>query len=54
MHICLIASEFLGLGTAGGFGFATRSLGRNLACRGHQVTAVIPQPIGLIETHDIN
>ena len=47
MHICLIASEFLGFGTAGGFGFATRSLGRNLVSRGHRVTVVIPQPVDL-------
>lgn len=44
MHICLIASEFLGFGIAGGFGFATRSLGRNLVSNGHRVTVVIPQP----------
>jgi len=50
MHICLIASEFFGLGTAGGFGFATRSLGRNLVARGHRVTAVIPQPLGVVDT----
>ncbi|MEZ5504424.1 MAG: glycosyltransferase, partial [Halioglobus sp.] len=45
MHICLIASEFLGFGVAGGFGFATRSLGRNLVARGLRVTVVIPQPV---------
>jgi glycosyltransferase involved in cell wall biosynthesis len=47
VHICLIASELLGFGTAGGFGFATRSLGRNLVERGHRVTVVIPQPVGM-------
>jgi glycosyltransferase involved in cell wall biosynthesis len=50
MHICLIASEFLGFGTAGGFGFATRSLGCNLVSRGHRVTVVIPQPVDLDTT----
>jgi glycosyltransferase involved in cell wall biosynthesis len=49
VHICLIASELFGFGIAGGFGFATRSLGRNLVSRGHRVTAVIPQPVGLSE-----
>ena len=44
MHICLIASEILGLGIAGGFGFATRSLGRNLVARGVRVTVVMPVP----------
>lgn len=46
-HICLIASELLGFGIAGGFGFATRSLGRNLVDRGHRVTVIIPQPVGM-------
>ncbi len=46
LHICLIASELLGFGVAGGFGFATRSLGRNLVNRGHRVTVVMPQPVG--------
>lgn len=50
MHVCLICSEFLGFGTAGGFGFATRSLGRNLAARGHRVSVVMPQPVGLNDT----
>lgn len=53
MHICLIASELLGFGTAGGFGFATRSLGRNLVARGHRVTAVIPKPVDISETETI-
>jgi len=47
MHICLICSEFLGFGVAGGFGFATRSLGRNLINRGHRVTVAMPQPVDL-------
>jgi glycosyltransferase involved in cell wall biosynthesis len=45
MHICLISSEFLGFGIAGGFGFATRSLGRNLVARGHRVTVAMPRPV---------
>jgi len=49
MNICLIASEFLGYGIAGGFGFATRSLGRSLVQRGHLVTVVIPQPVGQMD-----
>jgi glycosyltransferase involved in cell wall biosynthesis len=47
LHVCFIASEFFGFGIAGGFGFATRSLGRELVSRGHRVTAVIPRPRNL-------
>lgn len=46
MKVCLISTEILGWGNAGGFGFATRSLGRELVARGIKVTAVIPQPRG--------
>ena len=42
--MCLISTEFMGCGRAGGFGFATRSLGRELAARGVRVTVVLPQP----------
>ncbi|MEM1145035.1 MAG: glycosyltransferase family 4 protein [Pseudomonadota bacterium] len=44
LHVCLLASEFFGLGIAGGFGFATRSLGRQLVAAGHRVSVVIPRP----------
>lgn len=47
MRICLISSEILGWGPAGGFGFATRSLGRELVARGIEVTAIIPRPRGV-------
>jgi len=50
MRICLICSEFLGWGSAGGYGFATRSIGRALVRRGHEVFAVVPQPRGKTET----
>jgi len=46
MRICFVSSEFMGWGVAGGFGFATRSLGRGLAARGVEVVAAIPQPRG--------
>ncbi|MCP5368082.1 MAG: glycosyltransferase family 4 protein [Hyphomicrobiales bacterium] len=46
MKVCLICAEFLGWGRAGGFGFATRAIGRGLAARGVQVTAVVPFPPG--------
>jgi glycosyltransferase involved in cell wall biosynthesis len=44
MHVCLISTEILGWGKAGGYGFATRALGQQLVERGHQVTVVMPQP----------
>lgn len=44
LRICLIASELLGWGKAGGYGFATRGIARGLAARGHQVTVVLPCP----------
>jgi len=44
MHVCLISTEIFGFGHAGGYGFATRSLGRELVKRGVKVTVIIPQP----------
>jgi len=46
LKICLIASELLGWGKAGGFGFATRSIARGLATEGHRVTVTLPCPRG--------
>jgi len=50
VRVCLISTEVLGWGVAGGFGFATRSLGRELVRRGLDVTVVLPQPRGTAET----
>jgi len=49
LNICLICSELLGWGAAGGYGFATRGIARELAALGHRITAVIPQPRGKTE-----
>jgi len=46
LHVCLVASELLGWGKAGGYGFATRAIARGLAAAGHQVTVVLPCPRG--------
>jgi glycosyltransferase involved in cell wall biosynthesis len=46
MKLCLISTELLGWGHAGGFGFATRSIGRELSRRGVEVSALIPWPRG--------
>jgi len=42
LKVCLVSTEILGWGLAGGFGFATRSLGRELARRGVDVHVVSP------------
>jgi len=49
MHVCLLSTEILGWGRAGGFGFATRALGDQLVERGHRVTVILPQPRGTEE-----
>jgi glycosyltransferase involved in cell wall biosynthesis len=46
LRVCLVASELLGWGKAGGYGFATRSIARGLAAAGHRVTVVLPCPRG--------
>jgi glycosyltransferase involved in cell wall biosynthesis len=43
LHICLLCMELFGFGSAGGFGRATRMIGRELAKRGHRVTIVTRQ-----------
>jgi len=46
MRICLIAVEIFAWGKYGGFGKATRLIGRELAARGHEVFAVVPRRRG--------
>ena len=46
MRICLIAVEIFAWGKYGGFGRATRLIGRELARRGHEVFAVVPRRKG--------
>ncbi len=43
MHICLIAVEIFAWGKYGGFGRATRTIGRELVKRGITVSAVVPR-----------
>lgn len=43
MRVCLISVEIFAWGKYGGFGRATRLIGRELARRGVEVTAVIPR-----------
>lgn len=46
MHICLISVEIFAWGKYGGFGRATRTIGRELAQAGVQVTAIVPRRHG--------
>ena len=43
LHVCLLCMELFGFGSTGGFGRATRMIGRELARRGHGVTIVTRQ-----------
>ena len=43
MRVCLISVEIFAWGKYGGFGRATRLIGRELAKRGVEVTAVVPR-----------
>jgi glycosyltransferase involved in cell wall biosynthesis len=43
MKVCLICVEIFAWGKYGGFGRATRTIGRELAARGIEVTAVVPR-----------
>jgi len=43
MRICLLANEIFAWGKIGGFGRATRMIGRELVKRGFEVTAIVPR-----------
>jgi glycosyltransferase involved in cell wall biosynthesis len=46
LHVCLICIEFFGNGVFGGFGRATRIIGRELSRRGIKVTVIVPRRSG--------
>lgn len=48
-HVCLISTEILGWGKAGGYGFVVRMIGTELVKRGYRVTAIIPKPRDVAE-----
>ena len=54
MNICLISVEIFAWGKYGGFGRATRMIGRELARRGVQVTAVVPRREGQGKIEDLD
>jgi glycosyltransferase involved in cell wall biosynthesis len=49
-HVCLISTEILGWGKAGGYGFVVRMIGSELIRRGYRVTVIIPQPRDIAES----
>jgi glycosyltransferase involved in cell wall biosynthesis len=42
MRVCIVTTEFLGVGACGGLGVAARTLGRHLVARGIEVRVVVP------------
>jgi glycosyltransferase involved in cell wall biosynthesis len=48
-HVCLISTEILGWGKAGGYGFVVRMMGTELIKRGYRVTVIIPKPRDVVE-----
>jgi glycosyltransferase involved in cell wall biosynthesis len=46
LHVCLVAVEIFAWGRHGGFGRATRTIGRELARRGIRVSAAVPRRAG--------
>jgi len=54
MRICLVSPELFSWGYHGGFGFLTRTLGRELAKRGHEVSAVTVRRSGQSEVEELD
>jgi len=46
VHVCLLAVEIFAWGKHGGFGRATRTIGRELVKRGIRVSAIVPRRTG--------
>ena len=54
MHVCLICVEIFAWGKYGGFGKATRIIGRELVKRGVQVSAVVPRRGGQLAIENLD
>lgn len=54
MRICLVSVEIFAWGKYGGFGRATRTIGRELVERGHDVFAVVPRRQGQAATESLD
>ena len=52
-HVCLISTEILGWGKAGGYGFVVRMIGAELVKRGYRVTVIIPKPRDVAEERTV-
>ena len=52
-HVCLISTEILGWGKAGGYGFVVRMIATELIKRGYRVTVIIPQPRDVTESSTV-
>jgi len=53
MRICFVSPEVFAWGYHGGFGFLTRTLGRELANRGHEVSVVTVRRKGQGEIEEL-
>lgn len=54
MKICLMCVEIFAWGKYGGFGRATRTIGRELAKRGHEVYVVVPRRLDQKEIEELD
>jgi glycosyltransferase involved in cell wall biosynthesis len=54
MRVCLISVEIFAWGKYGGFGRATRAIGRELVNRGVEVIAVVPRQRGQMPVEDLD
>jgi glycosyltransferase involved in cell wall biosynthesis len=54
MRLCLISVEIFAWGKHGGFGKATRTIGREMARRGHEVLAIVPRRPGQGPEEDLD
>lgn len=54
LHICLLCMEIFAWGKYGGFGRATRTIGRELVKAGHRVTAIVPMRDGQAEEETLD
>ena len=54
MKICLVCVEIFAWDKYGGFGRATRTIGRELAKRGHEIFAVVPRRTGQQAVEDLD
>lgn len=54
MKICLVSPEVFAWGYFGGFGFVTRTLGREIARRGHEVSIVTVRRDGQREVEELD